>query len=114
LIAVICVYLLAAVTGALRDDLTIREVKVSNTAYTRMLTAIKDSFRFNATGQPIAVPVRGLGATDRFFEARGRFNAVFTCNTWISSILRAAGQDFGVWTPTPYAVTLSQKRFHTP
>jgi diacylglycerol kinase (ATP) len=54
----------------------------------------------------------GLSETDRFFEAKGHFDIIRTCNIWISRMIRAAGLNFGAWTPTPCAVNLSQKWHH--
>ncbi len=65
-----------------------------------------------ATGaDPRALDVAGHSATDAFYAAEGHFDLLRTCNTWVADRLRAAGVPMGVWTPTPYAVTLSLRRF---
>ncbi len=45
--------------------------------------------------------------TDGFYSAVGRFHVLSTCNDWVGQKLADAGLAFGVWTPTPYGVTLS-------
>ena len=41
----------------------------------------------------------GFGATDAFYEARGRYSPFFTCNTWSNLALKRAGLPCCVWTP---------------
>ncbi|MBO6603427.1 MAG: DUF2459 domain-containing protein [Roseicyclus sp.] len=60
-----------------------------------------------ATSTGVPVPGASFTEADGFLEARGRFHIFRTCNTWISTMLRAAGVEAGIWTPTPYAVRLS-------
>lgn len=60
---------------------------------------------------PAPLPDTGFTATDAFFPAHGRFHLFNTCNVWIGNALRAAGHPFGIWTPTPFAVRLSLRRF---
>jgi len=80
--------------------------------YARLPDEIDGDFRRDDGDLPIPVPAAGFTDTGRFFEARGRFQIFRTCNTWMSRTLRAAGLRFGIWTPTPYAATLSVARFH--
>ena len=41
----------------------------------------------------------GFGATDAFYEARGRYHPFFTCNTWCNLALKRVGLPCCVWTP---------------
>ncbi|MEO3413384.1 TIGR02117 family protein [Roseovarius sp. CAU 1744] len=100
------------VAGRLPPGLPVQELTLSETRYTQLLTAIKGSFETDSAGDLLPIGRQGLAETDRFFQARGRFDALRTCNTWVSDMLRAAGEDFGIWTPTPYAVSLSLSWFH--
>ncbi|WP_282027668.1 DUF2459 domain-containing protein [Ruegeria faecimaris] len=47
-------------------------------------------------------------STEISFKARGRFNALRTCNVWAGEVLWAANEDFGTWVPLPYSITLSR------
>ena len=100
------------VVGALGPDLDLPALHLSAPQYRAMLAAIEDDFARSATGTFIVLDAPGFTDTDRFFVAKGRFHIFRTCNTWVSRTLRRAGVGFGIWTPTPYAVTLSQRRFH--
>lgn len=46
----------------------------------------------------------GYGDGDVFYEARGRYDAVRTCNRWTGAALAAAGVRVGRWTPFPVTV----------
>jgi len=52
-------------------------------------------------GAVVAIEGAAYGPTDRFFEARGAFNALLGCNTWTAAMLRLAGLRTGWWTPLP-------------
>lgn len=47
---------------------------------------------------------RGYDAYDAFYQARGRYSAIHTCNAWTGDALRHAGVRVGVWTPFPATV----------
>jgi uncharacterized protein (TIGR02117 family) len=50
--------------------------------------------------------VRGYGARDAFYTARGAYSAFGTCNEWTGRGLRKAGVRMGIWTPLPWGVML--------
>lgn len=54
-----------------------------------------------------ALPLPGFTFTDAFFPAKGRFTLLFTCNTWVGAVMRAANLPFGRWTPFPQSIRLS-------
>ena len=41
----------------------------------------------------------GHGPTDAFYESRGRYSPLFTCNTWANAALKRAGAPCCLWTP---------------
>ena len=94
------------VVGELREGLDLPELRLSAAQYRRLIRAVGDSFLLDENGRPIPAG-SGFGQSDQFFAAKGRFDALRTCNTWISRMIHQAGHPFGAWTPTPYAVTLS-------
>ncbi|WP_334655107.1 TIGR02117 family protein [Sphingomonas panaciterrae] len=46
----------------------------------------------------------GYFGNDAFYEARGRYDAIHTCNAWVGEALRFAGVRVGRWTPFPATV----------
>ncbi|QDC10950.1 DUF2459 domain-containing protein [Oceanicola sp. D3] len=89
------------VYGALPEGFDYPRLRLTAGQYTALLALIA-----NTRSGP-AVRGAGFSDTDAFFEANGGFHLFRTCNTWITEALRAAGHPAGIWTPTPYAVTLS-------
>ncbi len=74
-------------------------VTLSPDQYRRLVAYIRASFAERT------VPVRGYGPSDAFYVARGRYDAITTCNAWTGAALRAAGVPMGAWTPFPLTVT---------
>ncbi|MCW3847246.1 TIGR02117 family protein [Sphingomonas sp. LB-2] len=50
--------------------------------------------------------VHGYGNNDAFYEAKGGYSAIRTCNQWTGGALREAGVKMGWWTPFPFAVMI--------
>ncbi len=81
-------------------------LNVDGERFEQLVGFINDSFvRENGTTLPIGD--RGYGDYDRFFEAKGYFNALFGCNTWTAATLRAGGLRTGFWNPLPQTLVLS-------
>jgi uncharacterized protein (TIGR02117 family) len=76
-----------------------RPITLSRDEYRRLVAYIRGSFRLDAAGNTIAIPGRGYGASDAFYEATGTYTALHTCNEWTGGALRAAGVRTGLWTP---------------
>ncbi|MEH6757651.1 MAG: TIGR02117 family protein [Parasphingorhabdus sp.] len=74
-----------------------RAFKVSEAEYRLIVEAIKSRFLFDPSGN--AIPSSGYGKDDLFYEARGHYNAFYTCNSWTSDVLSQAGIRTGIWTP---------------
>jgi uncharacterized protein (TIGR02117 family) len=82
----------------------VKTLRVSEAEISKMLQVLLDSF---SAGQPAAIAASGYGANDRFYEANGYFNVLFSCNTWAASMLRAGGIQTGWWNPLPQSLGLS-------
>jgi uncharacterized protein (TIGR02117 family) len=50
--------------------------------------------------QSIHIPTDAVyGDHDAFYEAKGSYSLIHTCNTWVNSGLKACGQKASIWTP---------------
>ena len=78
------------------DD--VRAVVLRPAEYRSLARYIATSF---APGSP-AIP--GYTSNDAFYEARGRYDAIRTCNAWTGRALASAGVRVGAWTPFPGTV----------
>ncbi|MEZ2220080.1 TIGR02117 family protein [Rhizobium sp. RCC_161_2] len=79
---------------------------ISAGEFTALLGFIAGSFERQG-GEVTPIADAAYGVTDRFFEAKGYFNALFGCNTWTAAALRTAGIRTGVWNPVPETLKLS-------
>ncbi len=75
----------------------------------RRLTLRPDEYRrlaafIRASVAPGGRHYPGYDRNDAFLDARGRYSAVRTCNSWTGEALRAAGVRVGRWTPFPWTV----------
>lgn len=76
----------------------VRPVTLRPEEYRRLAAFLRASF----AERPAHLP--GYGAYDAFYEARGRYSAVATCNAWTGDALHHAGVRVGWWTPFPWSV----------
>jgi uncharacterized protein (TIGR02117 family) len=48
----------------------------------------------------VFIPTNAVyGDHDAFYEAKGSYSLLHTCNTWVNSGLKACGQKASIWTP---------------
>lgn len=89
------------VAGPISPSAEYPRLRLSPEQYSALLEGISGTY------DGAVLPGVHLTPTDGFAEARGRFNILRSCNTWVSRMLRQAGVPMGAWTPTPYSVRLS-------
>lgn len=74
-------------------------INISAEEYSRLAGYISENFERDAAGDTIYIKTdANYGADDAFYEAKGRYNLFFTCNTWANSALKACGQRACFWT----------------
>ena len=79
--------------------------------FTALLDYIEASFQQGPTG-PMAIGNAGYSRFDRFYEAKGHFNALVGCNTWTAGALRTAGLRTGWWNPLPVSLGWSLRLYN--
>jgi uncharacterized protein (TIGR02117 family) len=75
-----------------------KRFNVSEGQYRRMVRDVRATFKL-ADGQSKAYPA--YGPNNLFYDSRGYYTALNTCNEWTAAILRKAGVRIGIWTPMP-------------
>lgn len=96
------------VAGEISQDYqNITWLGLSQSQYDALLNGVLSDFDRDASGQPIRHSAPGFTLTDSFWEAKGSFSILNTCNQWIARQFSAAGIPFGRWTPTIQAVDLT-------
>lgn len=86
---------------------SVRSLRLDAAAYARLVDGLKAGFATDEAGRPQPIPGRRYGPADAFYEGRGRYSLVLTCNEWAGRQLRTAGVTLGWWTPLPFGLMWS-------
>ncbi|WP_183732787.1 MULTISPECIES: TIGR02117 family protein [unclassified Rhizobium] len=86
-------------------------LNVNGGRFEQLLGFVNDSF-IRENGVVLPIGDRAYGTYDRFFEAKGYFNALLGCNTWTAAALRKGGLRSGFWNPLPQPLALSLLLFN--
>ena len=76
-----------------------RAIRLRSAEYRRLWAAIRSDFALDAGGRPQRLAHPGYGASDAFYRATGKANAIRTCNSWAAARLRLAGVKTSLWPP---------------
>ena len=75
-----------------------RPVTLTPAQYARLVAAIEAALPAPPPGLPREI-LRGTYAPDAYYESRGTYTLLHTCNSWVGETLAAAGIKMGWWTP---------------
>jgi uncharacterized protein (TIGR02117 family) len=82
------------------EDDQCKKILISKSQYKRLIRYIQKDFKTDKNGNFIMIKTDNTyGVSDSFYEARGTYNVLFTCNTWANSALKQAGMKACLWTP---------------
>lgn len=74
------------------------ELSVDSSSYKQLITYIENSFqKRDETFLKISHP--GYGHFDRFFEAKGTYSLLYTCNVWANFALKEIKVRTALWSP---------------
>lgn len=83
----------------LKEDNDYKKMLISNEQYKKLVAYIDDSFIRDAQGKVINIKTNAnYNDEDAFYEAKGKYNLFFTCNTWANKALKSCGQKAALWT----------------
>ncbi|WP_185116801.1 TIGR02117 family protein [Dysgonomonas massiliensis] len=83
----------------LEEDKDCRKIMVSQDQYKRLVAFITQKFKTDEEGRFINIKTDATyGTDDAFYEAHGRYNLFYSCNTWANNALAACGQKHCLWT----------------
>jgi len=76
-----------------------KSIRISREQYSRLVEYLLSSFRKDEAGNVIHIETNAnYGYNDAFYEAHGRYNLFYTCNTWANDALKACDQKACLWT----------------
>ena len=84
----------------LKENKHCRKIYLSADQYRNLTKFILNQFSKSSSGEAILIPTKtNYGKNDAFYEANGRYNLFYTCNTWTNDALKLCGQKASLWTP---------------
>lgn len=85
-------------------------IMISKSQYIDLVKFIDEKFDKDAAGNYILIPTNAVyDDNDAFYDAKGKYSFLNTCNTWANDALKAAGQKAAFWTPSDYGIFLHYK-----
>lgn len=81
------------------EDSDCKKLMLSDMQYSALVRYIEASFKRDASKHTINIKTKAnYNNEDAFYEAKGRYNLFYTCNTWANDALNACGQKACLWT----------------
>lgn len=82
-----------------------KKIMLTKTQYLSLISFIQNKFDRDQNGKPILIKTDAVYDTnDAFYDAKGSYSFLYTCNTWANDGLKAAGQEAAFWTPTDFGI----------
>ena len=83
-----------------KEDDECKKIMISKDQYVKLIQYIQKDFKRDANGNIINIVTdKAYGSNDSFYEAKGTYSFLFTCNTWSNTALKQAGMKSCFWTP---------------
>ncbi|MCW1963078.1 TIGR02117 family protein [Chryseobacterium viscerum] len=80
-------------------------IMVSRKQYENLVKFVEDKFDRDQNGNFMLIPTNAVYSdNDAFYDAKGTYSFLYTCNTWSNNALKAAGQKAALWTPSDFGI----------
>ena len=81
---------------------------ISEAGFKRLVDFIAKDIKLDNLGHAQLLHGISQGYGDVYFQAKGTYWPLVTCNVWTGRALRAAGVQIGIWTPFAQSITFFQ------
>ncbi|MCB2379180.1 TIGR02117 family protein [Hymenobacter sp. BT635] len=95
---------------SMRESESCVKIRISQAEYARLIDFIRNSFDYDAQGQPMHIAGHSYGQYDAFYEAKRTYSFLYTCNTWANSGLKHCGQRACFWTAMDSGIFYQYRR----
>lgn len=80
-------------------------IMISRSQYESLVKFVEDKFDRDQNGNFMLIPTNAVYSdNDAFYDAKGTYSFLYTCNTWSNNALKAAGQKAALWTPSDFGI----------
>lgn len=83
-----------------KENESCKKIWISQKEYAKMIAFVTESFQQDKTGNSIPIVNACYGKNDTFYEANGKYNLFYTCNSWANNTLKSGDQKAALWTLT--------------
>ena len=82
-----------------------KKLELTQTEYQELVKFIEKKFDYDQNGKTKLIKTDAVyGKNDAFYDARGSYSFLYTCNTWTNDGLKVAGQKAAFWTATDFGI----------
>jgi uncharacterized protein (TIGR02117 family) len=86
--------------STMQENETCKKININAAQYQRLINYINNSLQKDANGHLIHIKTTANYSNyDAFYEAKGSYSMLHTCNTWANNALKNCGQKACLWTP---------------
>lgn len=90
---------------AMKEGEDCKMIMISRGQYENLVKFVEDKFDRDQNGKFMLIPTDAVyGDNDAFYDAKGTYSFLYTCNTWSNNALKAAGQKAALWTPSDFGI----------
>ncbi len=90
--------------SATATDRQCKKIVLSRAQYEKIAEFIRNSLALDQSGDPILITGEHYHCCDAFYEARGKYSFLYTCNNWTNEALKRAGVRTALWAPFDRAI----------
>lgn len=82
-----------------------KKIMLTHDQYVALIDFIQTKFDRDQNGKPILIKTDAVyGDNDAFYDAKGSYSFLNTCNTWSNNALIVAGQTAALWTASDFGI----------
>lgn len=81
-----------------------KKVKIDKSQLMALIYFVQNSFELNSYNEFIKITSYSYGSNDIFYEAKGSYSCIRTCNTWTNEAMKKANIKTAIWTPFDWGV----------
>lgn len=81
-----------------------KSVNIDALQLQRLEKFIQHSFKKDAHGNYQKIGSYSYGSNDTFYEAKGNYSCIRTCNTWTNEAMKKTGIKTAIWTPFDWGI----------
>lgn len=84
---------------------SVKSFVMTERQYLNLIRFVDETMEKDAAGNYIFIPTNAqYDDNDAFYEAKGSYSFLFTCNTWTNNALKVSGQKAALWTPSDFGI----------